>query len=62
MEETLEKQLEKVIERTNRPTNILFVGATGSGKSSTINALFNNEKRRLGSGPILKLRIFDNMN
>ncbi|TGE75923.1 GTPase family protein [Weissella confusa] len=50
MEETLEKQLEKVIERTNRPTNILFVGATGSGKSSTINALFNNEKAKVGFG------------
>jgi predicted GTPase len=30
--------------------NILVTGATGSGKSSTINALFNAEKARVGQG------------
>ncbi|MCW7552297.1 ATPase, T2SS/T4P/T4SS family [Endozoicomonas gorgoniicola] len=28
--------------------NILITGATGSGKSSTINALFNTDKARVG--------------
>ena len=30
--------------------NILITGATGSGKSSTINALFNTEKAKVGQG------------
>lgn len=30
--------------------NILITGATGSGKSSTINALFNAEKAKVGTG------------
>ncbi len=30
--------------------NILVTGATGSGKSSTINALFNTQKARVGQG------------
>lgn len=31
--------------------NIMITGATGSGKSSTINALFNTEKARVGCTP-----------
>lgn len=50
MSDTLDSQLKDVIRRTDRPTNILFVGATGSGKSSTINALFNSEKAKVGFG------------
>ena len=30
--------------------NVLVTGATGSGKSSTINALFNTEKAKVGTG------------
>lgn len=50
MSGNLVNQLLDVISRTDRPTNILFVGATGSGKSSTINALFNSEKAKIGYG------------
>lgn len=50
MEEVEKQQIEKILERANHPTNILFVGATGSGKSSTINALFNNKKAKVGFG------------
>ncbi|WP_167849498.1 GTPase family protein [Weissella confusa] len=50
MGDNLDSQLMDVIRRTDRPTNILFVGATGSGKSSTINALFNSEKAKIGFG------------
>lgn len=32
----------------NQKLNILFVGATGSGKSSTINAIFNREMAKVG--------------
>jgi hypothetical protein len=34
----------------NTKVNILITGATGCGKSSTINALFNNEKAKIGQG------------
>lgn len=50
MGDALDSQLKDVIRRTDKPTNILFVGATGSGKSSTINALFNSEKAKVGFG------------
>jgi len=33
------------------PLDVLFVGATGSGKSSTINALANNEVAQVGHSP-----------
>lgn len=50
MTEILDNQIKNVIERMDRPANILFVGATGAGKSSTINALFNSEKAKVGYG------------
>ncbi len=34
----------------NKKTNIMITGATGCGKSSTINALFNIEKAKVGTG------------
>lgn len=35
----------------NRPVNILVTGATGCGKSSTINALFAADKAKVGQSP-----------
>lgn len=35
----------------NKKVNILITGATGVGKSSTINALFDNEKAKVGRSP-----------
>ncbi len=34
----------------NTKVNLLIVGATGCGKSSTINALFNTNKAKVGQG------------
>lgn len=43
------KQREKIIDiLQNQKLNILIVGATGAGKSSTINALFNMDKAKVG--------------
>ncbi|MBB5213336.1 GTPase family protein [Parapusillimonas granuli] len=45
------KQLEMVLEKIrNTKIHILLVGATGAGKSSTINALFATEKAVVGTG------------
>lgn len=41
-EETKAEMLKKLRKFCNTKTNIMLVGATGSGKSSTINALFND--------------------
>ena len=51
MSET-EKQaiLKKFLEMQNQKANVLITGATGCGKSSTINALFNTEKAKVGTG------------
>lgn len=35
----------------NAKANVLITGATGCGKSSTINALFKSEKAKVGTGP-----------
>ena len=47
-----EKQsvLKAILANKDRKANIMITGATGSGKSSTINALFNAEKAKVGTG------------
>lgn len=45
------EQLQKAIDiMRNTKINVLVVGGTGVGKSSTINALFNTEKAKVGQG------------
>ncbi|MBQ8118889.1 MAG: 50S ribosome-binding GTPase [Lachnospiraceae bacterium] len=44
------KRLSRLIRMRGKKVNIIFVGATGSGKSSTINALFNMEVAKVGVG------------
>lgn len=41
---------EKLLHLTNEKFNLLLVGATGSGKSSTINALFDTQVAKVGTG------------
>lgn len=47
-EEQKRKVLTNILKLKNRKMNILIAGATGSGKSSTINALFGAEKAMVG--------------
>lgn len=42
------RQISKLAMIKAEPVNILFLGSTGVGKSSTINALFNMEKAKVG--------------
>jgi len=44
------RRLSCLIKARNKKVNILLVGATGSGKSSTINALFNTSVAEVGVG------------
>ncbi len=44
------KRLSRLIRLREKKVNILLAGATGSGKSSTINALFNTEVAKVGVG------------
>lgn len=44
------KILKKLFDEKAHKANILITGATGCGKSSTINALFNMEKAKVGTG------------
>ena len=44
------KKLSYLLKLRNRSVNILVTGATGVGKSSTINALFNTEIAKVGMG------------
>lgn len=41
-------QISRLAKIKKEPVNILFIGSTGVGKSSTINALFNMEKAKVG--------------
>ena len=44
------KIMEEMLKMSENKANILITGATGSGKSSTINALFGIEKAEVGTG------------
>jgi len=44
------ERLSKLIKARSKKANIMLVGATGSGKSSTINALFDMEVAKVGVG------------
>lgn len=49
--ETKNKMLFNFSKLKTTELNVLIVGVTGSGKSSTINAIFNVEKAKVGYGP-----------
>lgn len=49
MPEKIER-LSRLIKVREKKVNIILVGATGSGKSSTVNALFNMEVAKVGVG------------
>lgn len=44
------RQLSKLIKARGQKINLMLVGATGSGKSSTINSIFNTRMARVGIG------------
>ncbi len=49
-EEEKQKLLKNILNMKNQKINLLITGATGCGKSSTINALFETEKAKVGVG------------
>ena len=49
-EETKRRMLRNIMNLKNEKMNIMIVGATGCGKSSTINALFDTEIAKVGIG------------
>lgn len=49
-EEEKNRKLSKLLKARGQKINILLVGATGSGKSSTINSLFNTNVAKVGVG------------
>lgn len=50
-EEQKQEILKAILETQDKKPNVLITGATGCGKSSTINALFNAEKAKVGTSP-----------
>lgn len=44
------KQLSRLLKARRQKINILLTGATGSGKSSTINSLFDTSVAKVGGG------------
>lgn len=50
-EETKQAILKSLLEMQLTKANVLITGATGCGKSSTINALFKTEKAKVGTSP-----------
>lgn len=49
-EEEKQKLLKNILNLKEQKINLLITGATGCGKSSTINALFETEKAKVGVG------------
>ncbi|APE96597.1 GTPase family protein [Pseudomonas putida] len=49
-ESTKNKLLQNVLALKSQKLNIMITGATGAGKSSTINALFNTDIAKVGTG------------
>lgn len=49
-EETKQKLLKNVFNLKNQKVNLMITGATGCGKSSTINAMFNMDVAKVGIG------------
>lgn len=49
-EEEKNKRLSKLLKARGQKINLMLVGATGSGKSSTINSLFNTSVAEVGVG------------
>ena len=50
-EEEKQSLLKAILRNKEQKVNVLITGATGCGKSSTINALFNAEKAKVGTSP-----------
>ncbi len=50
-EESKQAILKSLLEMQQTKVNVLITGATGCGKSSTINALFKTEKAKVGTSP-----------
>lgn len=50
-ETTKENFIRELMDIKEQRLNIMITGGTGCGKSSTINALFNAEKAKIGTGP-----------
>lgn len=49
-EATKKKFFENILNLKNKQTNLMITGATGCGKSSTINAMFNMDVAKVGIG------------